>query len=259
MKGKDYDNYIFDLYGTLIDIHVDEMKLSLWKLMAKAYNVYGCGWEAKALRESFFYLDKEERVLLQKSNGSDHPEIKLERVFVRLLLEAENTHDTEVKIEGKSINELREKYACDREGVMELLMQSDWCMFMANLFRIESRTYFRVYKNTIKTLNKLREKGKKIYLLSNAAGIFTRPELENSGLAECFDAVYISSDLGVMKPDIRFMNALIEGEKLDKNRSVMVGNEIRCDEAIAKKCGMDCILINSGDGGDNKKTIEDLI
>ena len=33
----DYKNYIFDLYGTIIDIHTEEGELKLWEALAKFY------------------------------------------------------------------------------------------------------------------------------------------------------------------------------------------------------------------------------
>lgn len=33
-----YRNFIFDLYGTLVDIHTNEYKPSLWKKMALFYS-----------------------------------------------------------------------------------------------------------------------------------------------------------------------------------------------------------------------------
>ena len=36
-----YKNYIFDLYGTLIDINTNEWSAQLWKKMAILYGYYG--------------------------------------------------------------------------------------------------------------------------------------------------------------------------------------------------------------------------
>ena len=36
-----YENYIFDLYGTLVDIHTDEEKTELWEKLAQFYGYYG--------------------------------------------------------------------------------------------------------------------------------------------------------------------------------------------------------------------------
>lgn len=46
-----YENYIFDLYGTLIDIHTDEEEKALWKALAKFYRAHGAFYFADIKRE----------------------------------------------------------------------------------------------------------------------------------------------------------------------------------------------------------------
>ena len=46
-----YDNYIFDLYGTLVDIHTDESATAIWEKLAMFYGYYGALYEAKELKE----------------------------------------------------------------------------------------------------------------------------------------------------------------------------------------------------------------
>ena len=36
-----YQNYVFDLYGTLVDIHTDEEQQMLWEKMAMFYGYQG--------------------------------------------------------------------------------------------------------------------------------------------------------------------------------------------------------------------------
>ena len=36
-----YDNYLFDLYGTLVDIHTDENAKELWKRLAYFMDIMG--------------------------------------------------------------------------------------------------------------------------------------------------------------------------------------------------------------------------
>lgn len=280
---KEYQNYIFDLYGTLIDISTNERKPSLWKLMAEFYNVYGCKWNGKALSDAFWLMDAEEREILRERNGVECPEIKLERVFARLLFEVpgwneiqsdersldtvrsidevqlfdevENSyvrrkkHDAwykcSVKISGVPVDDLRKEYISDKEKVLDIVTSSDWCVAAANLFRVHSRKYIRPYANTVMTLRKLKEQGKGVYLLSNAQRIFTMPEIEMTGLNLLFDRMYISSDYGIMKPEKAFMELLVKEEKLDPNESVMVGNEFKCDIAVALRYGMDSIYLNT--------------
>ena len=37
-----YQNYIFDLYGTLVDIHTNEKKAYLWKKMSLFFGMMIC-------------------------------------------------------------------------------------------------------------------------------------------------------------------------------------------------------------------------
>ena len=67
-----YRYFIFDLYGTLLDIETDEHKPSLWRFMSGCYNAYGCNWKPKELHEAFFKADREERERLS---------VKLERAY----------------------------------------------------------------------------------------------------------------------------------------------------------------------------------
>ena len=59
MKLK-YKNYIFDLYGTLIDIHTDENDMSLWEEMSKIYSCYGSDYEPDELQSRYLALVREE-------------------------------------------------------------------------------------------------------------------------------------------------------------------------------------------------------
>jgi FMN phosphatase YigB (HAD superfamily) len=66
------------------------------------------------------------------------------------------------------------------------------------------------------------------------------------GLMEFFDAVYISSDCMVKKPQPEFMRRLLNEQGLDADRTVMTGNEIASDLGVAAECGIDGILLNTG-------------
>ena len=59
-----YENYIFDLYGTLVDIHTDEEKTELWEKLAQFYGYYGAVYTAEELKNAYACLtgQKEEDV-----------------------------------------------------------------------------------------------------------------------------------------------------------------------------------------------------
>ena len=198
------------------------------------------------LSKAFWKLDAEERRIKSEENGSKMPEIELGRVFVRLLFECGQAHESAAKISGYDICDLRKRYQTDKDSIVAELANSDWAFACANIFRISSRKHIRPYPNTVSLLKKLKEQGKKVYLLSNAAGIFTLPEIEQMEIAQFFDKMYISSDYGIMKPEPDFLKLLIQEQELENKETVMVGNEIKSDVAIALECGINSIYVNSG-------------
>ena len=217
-----YKNYIFDLYGTLIDIHTDEEQMSLWKTLATFYSHYGVDYTPGELRGAYKRTVKDEEKQL-KNKAIDYPEINLETVFIRLLKEAPKGHPTTRLVQD------------DKE----------WACAVANIFRIESYKKIKVYKNAEKVLSSLKVRGSKLYLLSNAQRSFTVPEFEVTRLSRFFDAAYISSDAGIKKPDPQFLEMLLSAEGLDRSECVMVGNDLDSDMKMAGDCRMDGILINT--------------
>ena len=52
-----YHNFIFDLYGTLVDIHTNENKTSLWKRLALFYSFQGASYTGRELRTRYRQLE----------------------------------------------------------------------------------------------------------------------------------------------------------------------------------------------------------
>ncbi len=242
---NEYKNYIFDLYGTLLDIHTDEKSKELWKIMRDFYNAYGCEWKQKPLKDAFFLYDAGERQRLSVLTGVKKPEIKIERVFARLLFEGGEHHSCSLVIAGLDVDTLRRQYKENIEGVLNKVADSEWAAAAANLFRTVSREYVHPYPKTIETLKSLKNKGCRLYLLSNAQRVFTMPEIEAFGLQDILDKIYISSDYGMMKPEPEFLNRLISEEGIKPEETVMVGNEIESDVAVALRCGIHSICLNT--------------
>ena len=208
---KEYQNYIFDLYGTLVDIHTNENKPYLWKKLSEFYATFGAIYSPKDLKKEYTVLCKK----MGKNMNSPHGEFILEEVF-RQLLEEKGVHVSE-----------------------------DVIFSIAQFFRVLSRDKLALYVGVKELLEELKAKRKKIYLLSNAQEVFTIPEMKVLGLMPYFDGIYISSVIGTKKPDTRFMDALVQKEKLEKQESIMIGNDQTTDIQIAKDFGIDSLYIHS--------------
>ena len=210
-----YKNYIFDLYGTLIDINTDEWCDDLWKKMAILYGYKGAHYTYDELKGEYLNLVSLEKVAVRKR----HPEysvvdIKIEKVFKKLFTQ-------------KGVKVTKAQVA-----------------FVAEAFRCYSTKYIKLYDGVIDLLDTLKAKGKKIYLLSNAQRYFTENELNMLGLTEYFDGICISSDEECSKPDSCYYKTLFDRYGLEKSESIMIGNDYLSDIGGAAHFGIDSLYIH---------------
>ena len=224
-----YENYIFDLYATLIDIRTDQKPIDFWRRVAAIMDAYGAVYEPLELRTRYRQLIHEHEVSLAAELGTEFPEIELGDVFKELLLSPPVSRNGGI-------------WGNPREWSGEMLGR--WCSAFAYAFRVISRIKFELYPDTLTLLDGLVREGKHVYLLSNAQSLFTRPEMEELGLTSYFEDIFISSEHRMKKPEPRFMRELLMKHQLDPSECVMIGNEMRSDIVMAGSCGVNAILVN---------------
>lgn len=210
-----YKNYIFDLYGTLIDINTDEWCEDLWKKMTFLYGYKGAHYTCKELQQEYGRLIEIEKAAVRKR----HPDysvidIVLDKVFKKLYTQ---------------------------KGVKVTKAQ---VLHTAEAFRCFSTKYIKLYDGVTDLLDSLKAKGKKIYLLSNAQRSFTENELNMLDLTKYFDGICISSDEECSKPDFHYFNTLFERYGLKKSESIMIGNDYISDIGGAADFGIDSLYIH---------------
>lgn len=220
---EEYSNYVFDLYGTLVDIHTDEGIELLWEKLAMFYGYYEAYYTPEELKTAYANLVATK----EKSDTHEaHPEIDIVDVFHGLFKEKGVEADRELSIHA------------------------------GQFFRVLSTEYVKLYPGTREMLKSLKEKGKKIYLLSNAQKIFTEYEMRNLDIFKYFEKVYISSDHGTKKPDKRFFELLIQECGLNAEESLFIGNDSKCDINGAKQVKFDTFYVNSNISPANDKADE---
>lgn len=207
-----YKNYIFDLYGTLIDIRTDEWSDEPWERFAEWLTENGMPYSGSEVRELY---DSEVKKLEAAPTEFKCREIDIIPVFKTICRKHKpDISDEEVWKAGEQ-------------------------------FRIITTKMIRLYPNSKKVLTELKKAGKKVYLLSNAQRVFTWQELEKTGIIDDFDDIFISSDAGCKKPDPAFYRMLIEKHNLKIEESVMIGNDSTSDIAGADSVGMDAFYVKT--------------
>ena len=215
-----YNNYFFDLYGTLVDIRTDEQKLSLWRDLAEFYSLSGASYTPGEIRERYLALCAQETEALAEACpmlGANHVEIELRNVFRRLFEE-----------KGIAVT------ATQVEDTARLFRALSFCSAP------------RLMEGAEKTLKGLRQRGAHLYLLSNAQSCFTVPELRRLNLLDgVFDGIFLSSDFGVKKPAPAFFHAALEKAGLPASEVLMVGNDPFADIRGADSIDMKSRYIHS--------------
>lgn len=206
-------NLIFDLYGTLVDIHTEENDL-VWEKTALYFGFYGAHYTGAELHAAFDAAMAQREAKAGQSYEC-FPDIPFEQVMVQLF---------------------RDRGVADADALG---------VNAAQLFRISSIEYLRLYPGVKEALASLRWKGYRLWLLSNAQQVFTSYELRSLGLGEEFDGIYLSSDYGCRKPDVRFFRALLEEQHLNPDECLMIGNDRETDIAGAMAAGLSTMYMHT--------------
>lgn len=209
-----YTDLIFDLYGTLVDIHTEEDS-NAWAKTALYFQYYGAEFTAESLKTDFMSV----MTSLESEIGQSYevyPDIPFDAVMADLF-------------RSKGIFE-----DADMLGLNA-----------AQIFRITSTEYIRLYDGVIEALHTLREKGFRLWLLSNAQRAFTAYELRSLHLDSQFDGIYLSSDYRCRKPDPRFFQALLKEQNLDPSCCLMIGNDRETDISGAKASGLSTLYLHT--------------
>lgn len=201
---------VFDIYKTLIDIRTDEESLEPFAFLSRWLSYYGVSTGPLALRLRYLDLCREEM------SGNETPlrDFDIGRVFTRILLDATRPG---LEVEAKS-----------RE--------------FALLFRMATTISIGVYPGVIDLLTAL--KGKvRLGIVSNAQRLFTMPELSKFDLVRFFDAIALSSDLEVRKPDPKIFRFLLGAIAVAPEEAVFIGDSLFDDVYGAGQVGMKTIWI----------------
>lgn len=217
LKGVEFMNYtdlVFDLYGTLVDIHTDE-NAAAWEKTALYFGYYGAHYTGESLKADHSSV----MTKLESAAGQSYemyPDIPFDEVLAELF---------------------RRKGIHDRAD--ELGLQA------AQIFRVTSTEYIRLYNGVLEALAAFRSKGYRLWLLSNAQRAFTEYELRHLCLGPQFDKVYLSSDYRCRKPDLRFFEVLLKDQRLDPSKCLMIGNDRETDIAGASAAGMSTLYMHT--------------
>ncbi len=210
-------NFIFDLYNTLIDIRTDEHRETTWAPVVDYFAMKGM--KRVTRRQLCDGYDRYWKLYLERAEA--------ERKYRYPECDAVSIFESIARSVGGKLT---------RAQAVEALC----------IMRRASVVHMKLFDGTIDLLHELKSRGARLYLLSNAQSAFTLDEIEECGLEGEFDGVMLSSDCGVRKPDPEFFGMLFDRYGLNKNESVMVGDDMTNDVGGAERFGIRGVWTGGG-------------
>ncbi len=98
------------------------------------------------------------------------------------------------------------------------------------------------YDETKEILQRLKDEGNTLILISNSDSVSITNALEKHDLKKFFDEVYLSFEIGMIKSDPAFLNKVLKDK--NKETSILIGDSIHSDMESAEKAGIMGILID---------------
>jgi putative hydrolase of the HAD superfamily len=208
---------LFDLYGTTVDIEVDEDSPRLWRGLAAALDTTHAPVEPSEVRRLF-------QTLLQEEAERGREGFLMEPVFRRLLTSLEAGGD--VGPIGKLFRELSVK-----------------------------KMHLRPYVEPL--FEQLHRSGVKLGIVSNTEALLTKFELDSFPILQSAEAILLSSDVGVRKPDPEIFQLAVNRIGAALGTTVFIGNDWAADVLGARRAGIRAIYLNGEvtDGGQTRTDI----
>jgi len=101
-----------------------------------------------------------------------------------------------------------------------------------------------LFPEAINTLQRLKNAGFKIGIVSNGLAEYTRIFLREHNLLEFFDTIIISEEVNIEKPDSNIFNIALNFLNTKPKEAVMIGNKLYEDIVGAKNAGIKAIWMN---------------
>lgn len=206
---------LFDVNHTLVDIHTDEHRDRVYRVISHVLAYSGIHVRCGQLRDIYFATLHRQR----DQNPEEHPEFDAVALW-RTIVERHATAYTR-------------SLPADR---IEQLPR-----FLTELHRGLSRRRLHRYPHVRQVLDELRDHYR-LGVVTDGQSAYARPELDELGLLDHFDPIVVSGELGFRKPDSRMFDIALRTLEIAPEQAVYVGNDAFRDVHGARQAGLHTVL-----------------
>ena len=220
---------IFDINGTLTDIHTNEGHDEIYRILSNVLSYQGIVLEPHVVKDLYFQIMKEQRA----AREGRHPEFDAIGIFHTILTQ----------------------YATDFTRGLSPQKLEQLPRLLAETYRAASRFRLQPYPGVVDTIRQLHQ-NYHLAIVSDGQTAYAVPELNTVGLAGYFDPIIISGDVGVRKPHERLFTDALTAMKMTPSEVLFVGNDMYRDVYGAKRVGMTTVFCKSNQGLAEKEGVK---
>ena len=220
---------IFDINGTLSDIHTDEWHEDVYRVISNLLSYQGISLDPYVLKDLYFQIMKEQRAAC----GERYPEFDAVGIFREII--TRHATDFTRNLPSEKLEQLPR--------------------LLAETYRAVSRFRLQLYPGVEETIRRLHQKYH-LAIISDGQTAYAVPELNAVGLSGYFDPIIISGDFGYRKPDERLFTTALTAMKMKPSEVLFVGNDMFRDVYGAQKLGMKTVFFKSNQGTQEKEGVK---
>lgn len=220
---------IFDINGTLLDIHTNEWHDDVYRVLSNLLSYQGITLSPNDVKYNYFEIMKEQRT----ASGDRHREFDVTGIFRKIILE----------------------HSSDFTRTLPKEKRDQLPIFLAETHRSASRFRLQSYQGVEDTIRQLHLKYH-LAIISDAQTPYALPELHAAGLSGYFNPIIISGDFGFRKPDLRLFSAALSAMKMDPSEVLYVGNDMYRDIYGAQRLRIKTVFFKSNQGTQEKEGVK---
>lgn len=114
----------------------------------------------------------------------------------------------------------------------------------ARNYNVYRKKHFALFPGALDLLHQLKDRGIKLALLTNGVSETHREKIALLQIAECFDAIFLADEVGMLKPDPLLFAHACTKLQTSPSESAMVGDRYERDIAGALTAGLFTIWMN---------------
>jgi len=115
---------------------------------------------------------------------------------------------------------------------------------MFHFFDTQFHTFSKRFDHVIETMDFLKSENVRLACVTNGRDFFQRNKIEALGLANYFDVIVTSGELGVKKPNPLIFNTALEQLGAQAKECIFIGDSLTADMLPAKQLGMKTVWVN---------------